>query len=198
MDHLVPVAAFPRSARLSAWLSRVSSWPVALVATAVFVVFLTVVLPQQSRAARAATGSATSPDTALFYTPEDLYQIAEAYGPDGRAAYVRARWTFDVVWPLAYTAFLATMLSIVLGRAASSGSPWRLANLAPVAGMLFDYLENSATSLVIGRFPQRTPVVDVLAPVFTALKWLFVNGSFVLLVGGALIAGWRWLAARRS
>jgi hypothetical protein len=197
MDQPTLAATFPRSVRLSAWLSRVSSWPVALVATAVFVVFLAVVLPQQSRSARAATGSAASPDTALFYTPQDLYQIAEDYGPAGRAAYVRARWTFDVVWPLAYTAFLATALSIVLGRAAGAGSPWRLANLAPVAGMLFDYLENSATSLVIGRFPQRTPVVDLLAPLFTALKWLFVNGSFVLLVGGALIAGWRWLAARR-
>lgn len=195
MDH--PVATFPRSARLSAWLSRRASWPVALAATAVFIVFLAVVLPQQAMESRAATGSAESPDTALFYRPADLYRIAEDYGPAGRAAYVRARWTFDVVWPLAYTAFLVSALSLVFGRAAGAGSPWRLANLAPVAGMVFDYLENSATSLVIGRFPQRTPVVDALAPLFTALKWLFVNGSFVLLLGGALVAGWRWLAARR-
>jgi hypothetical protein len=197
MDHPVPAAASSPSARLSATLSRVSSWPVALAATAVFVVFLTVVLPQQAVAARAAAGSAASPDTLLFYTPEELYQIAEAYGPAGRAAYVRARWTFDLVWPLAYTAFLASALSIVFGRAAGAGSSWRLANLAPVVGMLFDYLENSATSLVIGRFPLRTPVVAALAPLFTALKWLFVNGSFVLLVVGALVAGWRWLAPRR-
>ena len=197
MDRTLPVTPFPRLGRLSAWVSRVSSWPVALAATAVFVVFLAVVLPRQSAAARAATGSAESPDTALFYAPEDLYRVAEAYGPEGRAAYVRARWTFDVVWPLAYTAFLASALSLAYRWAARAGSPWRLANLAPVAGMLFDFLENSATSLVIGRFPQRTPVVDWLAPPFTALKWLFVNGSFVLLLGGALVAGWRWLAARR-
>ncbi|HYF62236.1 MAG TPA: hypothetical protein VD886_05435 [Herpetosiphonaceae bacterium] len=196
MTHRVSGTAFSRIRHLSAWFSRASSWPAALAATVVFAVFLTVVLPQQSRATRAVTGGARSPDTALFYTPAELYEIAEIYGPAGRAAYVRARWTFDVVWPLAYTAFLTTMLSIVVGRVAAAGSPWRLANLAPLVGMLCDYLENSATSLVLGRFPQRTPGVDMLAPLFTALKWLFVNGSFVLLAGGAVIAGWRWGAAR--
>jgi hypothetical protein len=57
--------------------------------------------------------------------------------------------------------------------------------------MLFDYLENISTSLVMFRYPSPTPVVPWLAPIFTAVKWVFVNGSFVLLALGAVIAVWR-------
>lgn len=184
--------------RLSDWLGRVANGWVALAATLVFVAFVALVLPRQAAASRAATGGVESPDTALIYAPSDLYRVAELYGPEGRAAYVRARWTFDVIWPLVYGAFLATAISWVFWRAAAPGSRWRLANLAPPLGVAFDFLENSATSLVIGRYPARTPGVDLLAPAFSAAKWLFVNGSFALLLGGALVAAWRAWAARRD
>ena len=63
-------------------------------------------------------------------------------------------------------------------------------------GALFDYLENVSTSLILGRYPYRTGVVDVLAPVFTLLKWGFLAGSFVLLFAGGGIAAWRWIKER--
>ena len=63
--------------------------------------------------------------------------------------------------------------------------------------MLFDLLENISTSLVMYRFPERTPVVDSLASVFTFLKWVFVAGSFLLLIGGIVIGIWG-LYKRRS
>jgi hypothetical protein len=66
--------------------------------------------------------------------------------------------------------FLVTAISWVFGRAFARDSTWQRANLAPPLGALFDYLENLSTSLVMLRNPARTPVVDVLAPVFTALK----------------------------
>jgi hypothetical protein len=67
-----------------------------------------------------------------------------------------------------------------------------------VLGALFDYLENISTSLVMIRFPSQTPVVDGLAAVFTMVKWIFVNGSFVLLLVGAVVGLWRWVRARRK
>lgn len=50
---------------------------------------------QQATRAEQDTGSAKSPDTSLFYTPADLYRMAEAYGEEGRRAYVRARQEED-------------------------------------------------------------------------------------------------------
>jgi hypothetical protein len=40
------------------------------------------------------------------------------------------------------------------------------------------------------RYPARTPLVDVLAPAFTLTKWLAVGGSFLILIGGAVVAVW--------
>jgi len=177
--------------QISGWLRRVSTGWVALSGLVIFLLFTALVLPQQATKAAQETGSAESPDTSFFYSASDLYKIAESYGEPGRQAYVRARFTFDLVWPLVYTLFLATAISWAFGRAFAPDSRWQRANLAPLLGALFDYLENVSTSLVMLRYPARTPVVDGLASVFTMLKWGFIGASFVLLLGGLAIAAWR-------
>jgi hypothetical protein len=182
--------------RVSDWLTKVSTGWVALVGLIIFLLFSALVLPQQATKAEMETGSSDSPDMSFFYSPSDLYEMAEAYGERGRDAYVRARFTFDLIWPLVYTLFLATAISWVLGRAFAPDSRWQRANLAPLMGALFDYLENLSTSLVMLRFPDQTLVVDLLAPAFTALKWTFLGASFVLLTGGIVVGAWRWLAQR--
>jgi hypothetical protein len=182
--------------RISDWLSRVSTGWVALVGLLIFLLFSALVLPQQATKAELKTGGGDSPDTSFFYSTADLYQMAESYGEQGRQAYIRARFTFDLVWPLVYTLFLATAISWVFGRACAPDSRWQRANLVPLLGALFDYLENLSTSLVMLRFPDQTAVVDLLAPVFTALKWSLLGVSFLLLAGGLVVAAWRWLEQR--
>jgi hypothetical protein len=182
--------------RISNWLRRVSTGWVALLALIIFLLFSALVLPQQATRAEQETGSTVSPDMSFFYSPGELYRMAESYGEQGREAYVRARFTFDLIWPLVYTLFLATAVSWIFGRAFAPDSRWQRANLVPLLGALFDYLENLSTSLVMLRFPAQTAVVDLLAPLFTALKWGFLGASFVLLIGGMIVAFWRWLRRR--
>jgi hypothetical protein len=170
--------------QLSAWLCRVSTGTVTLAALLVFVVFAILVLPGQSAAAQEMGSGAGSPDTSLFYSPDDLYRMAEAYGQEGRAAYVQARWTFDLAFPIVYGAALITAISWLSARFFPAGSRLQLANLAPVLAVIFDYLENTCTSLVMFFYPTRLPALDRLAPVFTSIKWLLVFGSFALLVLG--------------
>ena len=177
--------------RLSNTLQRRATGRVTLLATIVFILFTALVLPRQAAEAETISGDAGSPDTSFWYTPDDLYRMADAYGPAGRQAYLRARWTFDLVWPVVYTAFLSLTISWVYRRAFARESRWQWANLVPVAGMLLDYLENSATSLVMARYPALTPGIAHLAPLFTLTKWVFVNGSFVLLLIGAIAILWR-------
>jgi hypothetical protein len=178
---------------LSLCLQRHSTGRVALAALLIFILFSALVLPRQSRPQASEAGT---PDLSLFYTRGDLYRWAEAYGELGRQDYVRLRFTFDVAWPLVYTFFLVTSISWLSGKAFQSGSRWQLANLAPVLGMLFDFLENVATSLVMVRFPQPTPVLDALAGVFTLLKWGFIAVSFVLLLAALGATIWKRLFRR--
>ena len=157
----------------------------------VFLLFTALVLPAQASKADALGEDIGSPDLSLYYTAEELYRMAEAYGEQGRSDYIRARFTFDLVWPLVYTVFLVSALSWVYKKAFALDSPWQRVNLAPLAGALFDLLENLSTSLVMLRYPAPTPLVDTLAPVFTALKWVFVSGSILLLLIGIAVAIWR-------
>ncbi len=170
--------------KLSDWLHKISSGWLTLIGLIVFFAFSALVLPEQAAQADANSGGADIPDLSFYYSPQELYQMAESYGEAGRQAYIRARFTFDLVWPIVYTLFLATSLSWLFERGISRPSRWQLANLAPILGMIFDYLENISTSLVMYRFPARTVVIDFLATLFTPIKWIFVGGSFLLLLIG--------------
>jgi hypothetical protein len=93
-----------------------------------------------------------------------------------------------------YTVFLCTTISWVYRKAFALGSLWQRMNLVPVFAILFDYLENITTSLVMLQFPNRLPLVATLAPVFTMGKWILVTASIVLLLVGVVVAVWRWLS----
>lgn len=174
--------------RVSSWITSKSTSLVTVLGLIVFIVFTATVLPTQSEKAREESGE-SSPDMSFFFTAEELYQIAESYGVDGREAYVRARFTFDLVWPIVYTLFLSTSTSWLISRSFDSDSVIQQANMVPVIGMTLDYLENISASIIMLRYPARTPIIDSATVLFTPMKWIFVGGSFVILVIGLVKYG---------
>ena len=182
--------------RLSDWLYKVSSAWVTLIAVAVFFLFSALVLPGQSSSA-SIDPAIGSPDLSIYYSAGDLLQMAEAFGEQGREEYIRARFTFDLVWPLVYTFFLVTTISWVYSRLGAATKNWRIINLLPVFGILGDYLENIATSMVMWRYPLNMPLVAWLAGIFTALKWLLIGGSFISLVLGLILLLWQEIKKRQ-
>ena len=179
---------------LRAWSAAItdrSTGRVALAGLVAFLLFGALVLPGQAAAAERVSAGAGSPDTSFFYTPDDLLRQAEAYGESGRAAYVRARWTFDLAFPLVYGFFLVTSIGWSLRQAAPASSNWRLLSLVPVAAVLFDLFENTATSLVMAAYPAVPELAAVLAPWLTLVKWILVYASFGLLAVALTAALWR-------
>jgi hypothetical protein len=179
--------------RLSFWLSQFSTSWLALLALLVFILFTSLVLPAQDD--ENASGAPT-PDLSIYYSAQDLYRWAEAYGPLGRQEYIRARLSFDVIWPLVYTFFLVTAISWSYKRIAAPESLWQYLNLLPVLGMSFDFLENFSTSLVMLRFPQQTPVLASLAGVFTMVKWILMSVSSISLIMGVAFVLIKWIKQR--
>ena len=170
--------------KISNWMTRVSRGWVALLGLVIFALFTALVLPRQAQNATPVADVGT-PDLSLWYSPSELYQMAEDYGAEGRQDYIQARLSFDVIWPLVYTFFLVTSLSWLFGRSTTLERLWRRANLIPLAAMLLDFLENISTSIVMARYPAYSAGIAAVAPFFTLTKWLFVGGSFVLLLMGA-------------
>jgi hypothetical protein len=171
--------------KASVWIQHVSKGWVAFSALVIFLLFTAIVLPKGSSQAALETNASGSPDLSLFYSVDELYQMADAYGETGRDAYIRARFTFDLIWPLVYTLFLATAISWLYQKAFTPESLIQRVNLMPVLAGLFDYLENISTSLVMMQFPDRIPLVALLASLFTLVKWILIGSSFVLLMVGA-------------
>jgi hypothetical protein len=165
--------------KISEGLLKISSTWLMIISLLVMVGFMIFVLPAQAADAVSESGSESSPDTSLFYTPDELYRMAEEYGENGRRAYIRARWTFDLVFPLVYTAFLTFGISWFVQRLSGWKEAWKLTNLLPLLGGIFDLLENSATSIAMAAYPSRPDWILVSASVFTPIKWVLVSVSFI-------------------
>ena len=173
---------------ISGFLYRISNTRVVVISVIIFLLFMAFVLPSQSAEAENYSSKAGSPDTSLFYTPDGLYRMAESYGESGRQAYIRARFTFDLIFPFVYGFFLAVCISWLGARVIRETSSLRILNLFPPFGMFFDFLENISTSMVMAQYPLPAPMAVRLASVFTMLKWILVGGSFALLFG--LLISW--------
>lgn len=155
------------------------TWIHALVTFLVFLLFMVFVLPNES-AKSADLGLENSPDTSLFYTATQLYDTAEQYGVEGRAFYVRQRFTFDLVWPLVYGSFL--FASTAYFGQGISGKRRRILVFLPVIAVAFDYLENIMTATVMNRFPLETFLFANLAGFATSLKWIALSISFLVVL----------------
>lgn len=162
-----------------------------------FTIFALTVLPGQSAQTETYSAGTGAPDTSLFYTPDDLLNMAEAYGSPGRRAYVHARFTFDLVFPLVYTFFLTTSITWLLERVLAIDSPWRFLNLLPFFAMLLDFLENICTAWVITVYPAQNPVIALLASIFSPLKWLFVGASFTVLLVSVVLFLWKSIFSQK-
>jgi hypothetical protein len=127
-----------------------------------------------------------SPDMSFFYTVEELYEMAESYGAEGRRNYIIMRFTFDLVFPLIYGGFLISALGWLYD--VDGLLKWRnRVVLLPFSALLFDYLENISTATVMWFYPTRVSSVGVLATFFTPIKWILLSCAFLALIPGLII-----------
>ena len=144
--------------------------------TLLFFVFI-LFLPKISEYTSEKTGVSEAPDTSFFYKSDDLYDLAERYGESGRQTYIFMRWTFDVLWPIVYTAFITAWI-------------WKLSNYlkikkiyyVPLIAMMFDYLENIGTTIVFQTYPDKIEIIATITPWMSMLKWTILGGSFIILI----------------
>jgi hypothetical protein len=165
-------------------------------AAVVFILFIVLVLPGQSAGAARSTPAGASFDTSLFYSPRQAFEKAAAHSVEGRFEYIRARWSFDLAWPLVYGLFALTGCAFGLRRLGpGAASRWRLALFA-LLGPGLDFAENIAATVIMASVPAQPLGWGIAASAATPLKWLFVS----LGMGGAvilpLVAGVRAMARR--
>lgn len=172
---------------ISSWLYKKSNRLTLVISSVLFMAFMIWVLPAVSATTKEITGSDLSPDTLFFYRPDRLYEIAQIYGEEGRAYYIRTRFTFDIIWPFVYGFFLVTFLSLVFKKLSNHWSKFKSSafNILPLLAVFFDFLENMSAAYVMSIYPQ-TSFLAYVSPCFTMVKWLLIYGSFILLFIGLI------------
>jgi hypothetical protein len=124
------------------------------------------------------------------YTPEKVFNVLTAYGPNGRRAYAFLLLTCDLVFPFLYGSFLFLSIRMAAQRAGISGA-WssRLAACG-YAATGFDWLENLSFLFLMRIYPGESIPVARLASLFTVTKFSFFGASVIILAGlGIYILG---------
>jgi len=185
-------------ARWSDGLLKISKPWWVLTSLVVFLFLIIVILPQQSAEAEVYSADVGSPDTSFYYSSQRLYDMADGYGLEGRQAYINARFTFDLIWPIVYALFLSLSIGWTVKGLQLKADRWQRLNIVPILGLVFDYLENIFASIVMARYPAKTIVISSLSGLFTSLKWIFIGASFVILVGSLILLILRKLTRSRK
>ncbi len=162
-----------------------------LLALGIFFLFLFLVLPGEGQRSQNYFGGSPTPDTSFIYSGDDLYQMASDFGQEGRAYYIRSRFTFDVFWPMAYGFFLWAAIAY-FGKPFRK-SACRFVLILPFLGVALDVMENMGASWVMWAYPDQIPLLLWVIPIFTLSKWLVIGSSFITLVLLVIASGFRWI-----
>jgi len=151
-----------------------------IIITTIFILFTSFVLPFVSEFTTKIIGVSESPDTSFSFNTTHIIDLVSSYGKEGRRFYVIIRWTFDVIWPIIYTLFLASSIAYLSRR---SNCKFEYKPLYFVLlGVIFDLLENINATIIMISYPKEAIFFIYLLLLSSILKWVFIGFSFIILI----------------
>ena len=169
---------------LATFLGKLSTGPLVIVSTAIFVVFIVTILPDQKAKMGVYAGDVGTIDLSFFPLPDQVYNMAEAYGEDGRHKYIVTRVSLDIVWPLAYAFFMISVITFFMRHVHGRDSRLVHFNLSAVAVLVFDFIENGLAVIVMSAYPDRFDWIVYIMATATATKWTMMGiAGFAMLYG---------------
>lgn len=116
----------------------------------------------------------------LYYTPNEIYTLAENYGVSGRNAYIISSATIDTLVPLTATAFL-TILTLFLEKKANGKKGKRIIIIGIMA-CLSDWIENIFLITTLKLYPAQFPILVVIANIMTTIKYLLLLYIVIMII----------------
>jgi len=137
---------------------------------------------------RGITGGVGILDMEVLYNPDQAYAFLAAMGEAGRVFDLTHIIPIDLFVPFFYALFLSTFITWLLHRWLPVESGWHRLNVIPVAGAVFDYLENLGIIAMLLAWPARMPEIAQFTMASTLLKFSFSAAAFLIVA--VAIAGW--------
>jgi uncharacterized membrane protein YeiB len=147
-------------------IQQVKFWQ-ALLSALLFLFALNVLLPVMSNA----SGNILTPDSDFFYNSIRLKEIGATYSHADVLAYTKTRFTYDLLWSLAYGFYMVSTIAYMT-KSWKNISLLKVLYTLPIVAMSFDLIENSLCSLYFFEIAQG--LTGFLAPLASRLKWLTI------------------------
>lgn len=170
------------------FIDRIASVPALLVLMLLSVLFPVVVFPVHG------IGDLRPPDLYFHYSPDQVHDYLAVLGAEGRSAYTRMALTSDLAFPVIYSTALSMALMLFLRKGLPPAG--RYLSLFPFLIVIADWAENLTLVMVTRAFPARADAVAGLAGTFTALKWLLIALTVLMLLAAVAFGAVRVMRAR--
>ncbi|GEM_PF-595247 len=152
------------------FVNRISNIPMLIISLVLFVSFVGYFLPNHKAESGKFMGVAGTLDLKFFPTPDYIYEAAGDYGEEGRAVYIKSKFTIDAAWPFVFTLLYLVFINLSLGYVhGTKGAPWSVFALTTLG---FDYLENILAAVVMSAYPSRLDFMTWILSFTTCLKWI--------------------------
>lgn len=135
-------------------------WKWIIFASIILSLFVVFALPYMNDYLTKITGETISPDTSFIYSRKDLYDMANIYGESGRQAYIKIRWTLDVIWPVLYTLVLI-LWTKKLSEYIFVNKSSKILFVLPLSAVALDFLENIGATIVMFRYPLKSGIIAI-------------------------------------
>lgn len=145
-------------------IQKIKFWQ-ALLSAVLFLLALTVLLPVMSNA----SGNINTPDSDFFYDSLRLEEIRKTYSHDDVLAYIKTRFTYDLLWLFIYGTYMVSTIAYMT-------KSWKKVSILmflyslPLVAVSLDLLENILCSLYFLEIYQG--LTGFFAPIASQLKWL--------------------------
>ncbi len=112
-------------------------------------------------------------------------------GDDGRMYYLRNFLVVDCIYAMVYATFYFCSIAFLIHKNEIRRKRVFLVCVFPIAGMLFDWLENISLSFLLVNWTTELAAWSMLFRISNITKFLFVYTSLMLVVLGILYYFWR-------
>lgn len=135
------------------------------------------------------SSDAGKPDLRFGYSHDQLVDLFERYGADGRRAYV-LNLALDTVYPI-----VLALAGILLAARAFPALRWPW--IAPLGFAVPDVVENGLMAFALSRYPDIPVWVAAVASPITQVKLVFLPLAYLVAIVAFLVLAKRWLGSRR-
>ncbi|MBN1430173.1 MAG: hypothetical protein JXB07_17520 [Anaerolineae bacterium] len=136
-------------------------------------------------------------DLQFTYTSDQVYDLIDAYGQDGRGFYTIFELTGDVIYPIINMLWLSLALTYLSNRIFDMQSRLRGLALLPLGCFVADLLENIGIVVLLANYPRKLSWLIPIISVFTSIKWIVFGASLILLLLGLGILVYQRVRANR-